>query len=68
MSEGEQKFLIEIVELLIRDAKRDVINRVLAIIDKRIEHNKPVSTLLQARAVSELNHIRHDILEGENRQ
>ena len=35
---------------------------VLEIIDKRIEHNKPVCTLLQARAVSELNHVKHDIL------
>lgn len=34
---------------------------VLETIDKRIEHNKPVTTLLQARAVSELNQVKHII-------
>lgn len=43
-------------------AEDDLIDRVLEIIDKRIEHNMPASILLHSRVVSELNHIKHDIL------
>ena len=44
------------------------LDRVLEIIDKSIKHNKPVITVLQAKAVSELNHVKHDVLALKGEQ
>ena len=63
MSDLQQQIVLNALTLKNTGDNRKVdIDRVLEIIDGRIEHHNPVSTLLQARAVSELNYVKHDIL------
>ena len=67
MTEGEKKYLIAFVELLIRDAKRDSLDRVLEIIETNIRFVKSFKEESHTLAANVLIDVGNQIeaLKGE---